>query len=997
MTHPEHRDPRNDPLLDSLPEAEGYKVLDGRFVLYDVLGKGGMGVVYRGEHLGLGIDVAVKCLDPALARHDPQFVVRFEKEARAAARIDDPNVVRVHDVSQDSGLHYIVMQYVAGENGRQRVERKGPLAVEEAVTVAMGAARGLAAAHSAGLVHRDVKPDNVLVSADGEVKLADLGLSKMEGDQSMTYTGAAMGTPRYMPPEQYKDAKNVGPRADVYSLGATLYFLLVGSDAIDGKTPPEVMMQVCSGEFPRVMAKRPGIPPEVDELVARWTSLDPADRPASGTEMVEQLKALGVSVENLREDQENMTLLGVSQVSPPPMQTLMRIQAGMSEARTQARTQAKRKAQESEAAGAAGAAGAAAAGVAGAAVGPDTPAAVEPQQDDRSSSLAWVLGILLLLTVVWLLWREFGPSPSDTPTHQPLDVQQVDAPGSSDPPAEGTTTPAQVLQAEEVAEPELPEVVPLPPVALKLTRPESPGQLWVSNQGVIQVQGQVSGARTEVVTLTIDGGVPSVFSLDDEGRFAFDRVVQSGTPQRFSLTAEGLAAAVAFDVVKDDVPPVITIVSPRPGARVTRAESMDIELMVEDAHLDRVMVGSQVLQLQSDGRGVARGVPLMRPGDNVLVVTATDLAGLSTEEALTIVRDRKPPTVVSVDPAPGARVLAGSTLEFKLTVDDRNASVTVDGSRLTVADGAPGGAVARGQFSAPMTPGPWSLEHVVCDKLGNCSTDSVEYLVFEEPPVVVQDDAVLGPAADATPDPIAEAPSALSDMVYVGENAQGLAEYDLDLGGVNMRFVSLPAGTFTMGSPDRESFRQDDEGPRHSVSLGPFLIAKYECTQAQWRAVMESSPAHNTGDNLPVEQVSLAECEQFAAAHDLAVPSEAQWEYAVRAGTEGPSYVGLARCAWYSNQSDGVSHPVGELEANAFGLHDMLGNVSELCADSQHRDYSGAPTDGSVWIDAKPKRRMRRGGNFTTDHKGTRAACRRSVAHENFRSYDLGFRPVRGL
>lgn len=991
MTNPDHRDPRNDPLLDSLPESEGYKVLDGRFVLYDVLGKGGMGVVYRGEHLGLGIDVAVKCLDPALARHDPQFVVRFEKEARAAARIDDPNVVRVHDVSQDAGLHYIVMQYVAGENGRQRVERKGPLAVEEAITIAMGTARGLAAAHSAGLVHRDVKPDNVLVSADGEVKLADLGLSKMEGDQSMTYTGAAMGTPRYMPAEQYKDAKNVGSRADVYSLGATLYFLLVGSDAIDGKTPPEVMMQVCSGDFPRVMAKRPGIPPEVDELVARWTSLDPADRPANGAEMVEQLAALDVAVENLCEDQENMTLLGVSQVSPPPMQTLLRIQAGMSEARTQARTQAKMKARESGAAGAAGAAG-----VAGAAVGPDTPTAVKPEPEERSHTLAWVLGILLLLAVAWLLWREFGSSSAATPSDQLLDVQQVEAPAANYPPAEEATTPAQVMEAEE-----LPEVVPLPPVTLKLTRPERPGQLWVSNQGVIQVQGQVGDARTEVVTLTIDGGAPSVFTLTDEGRFAFDRVVQSGKPQRFSLSANGLANPVTFDVVKDDVPPVITIVSPKPGARVTSAESIDIELMVEDEHLGRVMVGSQVLQLQSDGRGVARGVPLMRPGDNVLVVTATDLAGLSSEEPLTIVRDRKAPAIVSIDPAPGTRVLAGSTLEFKLAVDERNASVTVDGSRLTVADLASGGAVARGQFSAPLTPGPWTLEHVVCDKLGNCSSAIVEYLVFEAPPVVVQADPVPAPVAGSAPDPVAEpveeAPSALTDMVYVGENAQGLAEYDLDLGGVNMRFVSLPAGTFNMGSPDRESFRQDDEGPRHSVSLGAFLIAKYECTQAQWRAVMSASPANNAGDNLPVEQVSLAECEQFAALHELSVPSEAQWEYAVRAGTQGPSYAGLARSAWYSNQSDGVSHPVGELEPNAFGLHDMLGNVSEICADSQHRDYNGAPNDGSAWIDAKPKRRMRRGGNFNTDHKGTRAACRRSVAHENFRSHDLGFRPVRAL
>lgn len=974
MTNPPDRDPRHDPLLDALPESEGYKVLDGRFVLYDVLGKGGMGVVYRGQHLGLGIEVAVKCLDPVLARHDPQFVVRFEKEARAAALIDDPHVVRVHDVAEASGLHYIAMQYVAGENGRQRVERKGPLPVTEAVTIALGGARGLAAAHTAGLIHRDVKPDNILISADGEVKLADLGLSKMEGDSGMTYTGAAMGTPRYMPPEQYKDAKNVGTRADVYSLGATLYFLLVGDDAIDGQSPPEVMMQVCSGDFPRVMTKLPGIAPEIDELVARCTALDPAERPADGAALVEQLLALGVAAENLREDQENMTLLGVSQVSPPPMKTLLSIQTGLAAGRTQAKAAATERLTPPPHAGAGVGAGAGAgAGVPSGSPGPVS----EPAGQRHGSRLVWVLAAVLLLIVGWLLWQEFGRSAPPALQNEPA-----------------RTTPTEVAQepvVEEIAPLADAAAAPLPPVSLELASPQLSNGLWVTSKGWVRVQGQVSQARSENVELIVDGGEPAFFRTDEQGRFSFDRGVNAGEPQRFSLTSTGLAEPLTFAVVKDDVAPVIEIVSPRPAARTTMAEHVDIEVKVTEEHLERVLVGSQEMRLVGDGRAVASGVPLLRPGANVLVITATDLAGLSSERRLTMVVDRSAPVIVSVDPPSGSRLLAGSVFDLTLTLGETDAAVTVDGSVLSV-----DGAVARGQFSVPAVRGTWHLEQMVCDALGNCTTKSLEYTVYEETPVVVVAPEVVD-APEIVNEPAAESPAALSDMIFVGENADGLSEYDLDLGGVTMRFVALPAGTFQMGSPDSEPWRQSDEGPQHSVSVGAFLIAKYECTQAQWRAVMGDSPSYVEGDQLPVEQVSLAECEQFAEAHDLSLPSEAQWEYAARAGTTGASYAGLARSAWFSATSGGRTHPVGLLVANAFGLHDMLGNVSEICTDSQHNNYKGAPADGSAWIDSNPKRRMRRGGSFSSDNKRTRAACRRSIAHDGYRSHELGFRPLRLL
>ncbi|MFT7461905.1 MAG: hypothetical protein ACI9EF_000239 [Pseudohongiellaceae bacterium] len=807
-----------------------------------------MGVVYRGEHLGLGIEVAVKCISPALARQDPPFVVRFEKEARAAALIDDPNVVRVHDVAQASGLHYIAMQYVAGENARQRVERKGPLPVAEAVTIALGASRGLAAAHRAGLVHRDVKPDNILVSAEGEVKLADLELSKMEGDLGMTYTGAAMGTPRYLHPEQYKDAKNVGSRADVYSLGATLYFLFMGSDAIDGESPLDVMMQVCSEDFPRVTAKRPGVPAAVDELVALCTSQDPALRPASGTELVEQLLAMDVGEESLREDQAEMTLLGLIQVSPPPMQTLMRIQA----------TLAGNGASKTERPHATGAA----TGAAGAGADESLAAKPEPASEGQGK-LVWALGVLLVALLAWLLWREFGPRGGETP-----------AVHKSEPRTQDALQPVKRPWGEGA-----PPAI-LPPVTLALTSPTVTGELWVTHRVWIRVQGQVSDVQSEEVQLTVNAGAPAVFRLDEEGRFGFHRGVSSGDPQHFSLTTAGLLEPVNFAVVQDAVSPVIHIVSPTTGERLTKSDSIDIELIVMDEHLATVMVGSRVLQFLGNGRVVGNDLPLLRQGDNVLVITATDFAGQKTEETLTVVRDGNAPVLLSVNPIAGGRVLAGGTVDLQLTVDDSEAAVTVDGSRLAVQ-----GSVARGQFSAPTKLGPWSLDYELCDALGNCRSGTVEYIVYEEslvvPPVVLAEEAPMvdpeavpadapadAPVAtheivagslpaespDTAAEPLAEQPpSALADMTYVGQNDEGLPEYDLDLGGVTMRFVSVPAGSFMMGSPDNESFRQEDGGPLHKVTLGAFLMAKYECTQAQWMAVRDGNPSNREGDDLPVE------------------------------------------------------------------------------------------------------------------------------------------------
>jgi serine/threonine-protein kinase len=196
-------------------------------LVMDVLGAGGMGKVYSAVHQGLSKAVAVKVLNAQLVAN-ATFVERFLREARAAAQLDHPNVVRILNAGEDGGRHFIVMEMVEGENLRDRLRREGRLGRPEAIRIATGVAHALAAAHELDLVHRDIKPDNIMLSEDGAVKVADFGLARqVAGGGDITGEGFACGTPPYMSPEQIS-GHAVDGRSDLYSLGIVLYECLSG-------------------------------------------------------------------------------------------------------------------------------------------------------------------------------------------------------------------------------------------------------------------------------------------------------------------------------------------------------------------------------------------------------------------------------------------------------------------------------------------------------------------------------------------------------------------------------------------------------------------------------------------------------------------------------------------------------------------------------------------------------------------------------------------------
>lgn len=233
-----------------------------------------------------------------------------------------------------------------------------------------------------------------------------------------------------------------------------------------------------------------------------------------------------------------------------------------------------------------------------------------------------------------------------------------------------------------------------------------------------------------------------------------------------------------------------------------------------------------------------------------------------------------------------------------------------------------------------------------------------------------------------------------------GESAS-LAAVNLPTG-INLELVYVPGGRFTMGSPASEAGRADDEGPQHQVTVPGFYMGKFEVTQAQWRAVMGNNPSYFKGDNLPVEQVSWNDAQEFCkklsqlTGKTFRLPSEAEWEYAARAGTTGAYAGNLDAMAWYANNSGKMTHPVGEKKSNAFGLFDMHGNVYEWCQDVWHDNYNGAPTDGSAWLSGGDSSyRVLRGGSWYALGRHCRSASR--YAYEPVARYSyFGFRIVVG-
>jgi len=267
------------------------QLIAGRYRLERRLGSGGMSTVHLALDQRLERYVAIKLLAEHLA-DDPAFVSRFQREAQAAAKLIHPNIVQVFDsgLDEQSGQHFIVMEYIEGRSCAEILRDQGWVPVQEAVSIVEQACEGLHYAHRHGVIHRDVKPGNLLRSAEGQVKLADFGIAKAAEQSSITQVGSVLGTAAYLSPEQAR-GQDAGPQADIYALGVVAYQLISGRLPYEASSLSELVLLQQERPPPRLDALVAGVTPQLADAVETALALDPAQRFASAAEMAEAIVA----------------------------------------------------------------------------------------------------------------------------------------------------------------------------------------------------------------------------------------------------------------------------------------------------------------------------------------------------------------------------------------------------------------------------------------------------------------------------------------------------------------------------------------------------------------------------------------------------------------------------------------------------------------------------------------------------------------------------------
>ena len=287
------------------------ELIAGRYELEKLVGSGGMSNVFRAHDRLLERTVALKILHEQYTRDD-DYVERFRREARAVAKLAHPNIVTVIDRGEQEGRQFIVFEYIDGQNLKE-LTRDGPLEVRDAIGLTLQVAGALSFAHNRGLVHRDVKPQNVLLNEDGQAKVTDFGIARSLDVQGVTHTGTVLGTSDYIAPEQAR-GQRVDPKTDIYSLGAVLYELLVGDVPFAGDNFVAVAMRHVNEPVPSVLEHRPDCPSRLDFAIQRAMAKDPDDRFASMDDFAAELEACRAEVDGRGDE-------GATMIVPPARPT----------------------------------------------------------------------------------------------------------------------------------------------------------------------------------------------------------------------------------------------------------------------------------------------------------------------------------------------------------------------------------------------------------------------------------------------------------------------------------------------------------------------------------------------------------------------------------------------------------------------------------------------------------------------------------------------------
>ena len=982
----------------SIYKGRGRQLILGNYVILDKIGEGGMGLVLKAEHKRMKRVVALKVLSPSVSKSQ-ELTARFQREVRAAARLDHPNIVTAFDADEAGKTHFFVMQYVDGVDLASRVKKKGPFAIDKAVDCIKQAAAGLQYAHEQGIVHRDIKPGNLLLDSTGTVKILDMGLARMDstgdGTQAeLTSTGAVMGTVDYMAPEQALSTKSADARSDVYSLGITLWYLITGRPAYHGDSLMARLLAHRESEIPSLSAVRAEAPPTLDAVFRKMVAKNPEDRPQTMAAVIEELdQALGgdtsspsISVAQSEDDKLDDFLqnLGsgesgiLESATPSAPVTLPATQSPARTVPPPVKTSPKPS--------------------------PQVPDEAATLDDGLPPKYLWIGGACLSVLAIVVLAIVFWPNGDNGDSRD-------DAGDGGDP---GVAAKTQAGSGDGKTESG-------GQTAKSAVRPPDPAP----GRAVVPFDAKQAAAKQLAWAKHL--GVPVEYTNNVGMKF---RLIPPGEFRRGLTQAEIDKLKGDFDKPQSNVNghldaegPPHTVVITRPfylgvtevtqdhykqvtGRSPSHFTSKQLKLATVDSHPVENLTWSDAAdfcKMLSEFAGLSPGH--MRPGDALKLAsdgyrlpfeaewefacragTTTAYWSGDSENSLKGVDwgsgqgggVTHPVAKLKANPF-GLHDLHGNVSEWcrdgwePIYYSEFEGRYAVD----------PSGpefyglehVVRGGHFGAAMPTNRSGFRNAYSRQKGvhltgfrvALSVDAVKVLISRKPVVRKPGNE---PARAVVPFLASKASQLQRDWAAYLKKPQAYKN------SIGMRFELIPPGEFQMGSTDaeikelvkgiaagREQTQVRDEAPRHKVTLSkPYYLGTYEVTVEQFQKVTgQYRNAGPKGMNHPAGMIpwrnAVEFCNKLSADEKLRpcyiqkdgnwvidpagtgyrLPTEAEWEFACRAGTTSRWHFGndpklldqYAQC----NSQAYTSFPVGQKKPNAFGLHDMLGNHWEWCHD----------------------------------------------------------------